>query len=180
MQGQQLHLISPHDSSPVPFWEHLNLNKAHARRGQSVVEFALVLPVLLALVGATTDFARLYSGWIGIQSAVRNASEYLATDPNGEVTSANAASIAADTINAELTGLGTFTSVSTLTCTGPEVQAAYSSDEAATGASADNPLGRATVVACLPFRPLFNYPFITQNGVWPVRVSATYEILQNR
>jgi Flp pilus assembly protein TadG len=156
------------------------MNKTHARRGQSLVEFALVLPVLLAIVGATTDFARLYSGWIGIQSAVRNASEYLATDPNGDVTSANASTIATDNINAELTALGTFTTVSTLTCAGPEVQAAYSSNEFATGASESNPLGRATVTACLPFRPLFSYPFITQNGAWPVRVSATYEVLQNR
>jgi Flp pilus assembly protein TadG len=138
------------------------------------------VPVLMAIVGATTDFARVYSGWIGLQSAVRNASEYLATNPNGDVTSGNASTIAAANVNAELTTLGTFTSVTTLTCTSPQVQANYSSSATATGASTKYPLGDATVTACIPFRPLFSYPLITQNGVWPVSVSATYEVLQNR
>lgn len=156
------------------------MDKPRKTRGQSLVEFALVLPVLLALVGATTDFARVYSGWIGLQSAVRNASEYLATNPNDDVTSANASAIAAANINTELTSLGTFTSVSSLTCTDPQVQVTYSSSSTATGASSKYPLGRATVNSCVPFRPLFNYPFITQNGALSIRVSATYEILQNR
>jgi len=30
-------------------------------KGQSVVEFALVLPVLLTMVGATLDLARVYA-----------------------------------------------------------------------------------------------------------------------
>lgn len=157
------------------------MNRSRRTRGQSLVEFALVVPVLMALVGATTDFARMYSGWIGLQSAVRNASEYLATNPNDDVTSGNASTIAAANVNAELTTLGTFTSVTTLTCASPEIQASYSSStDPARGASTKYPLGHAIVTACMPFRPLFSYPLITQNGVWPVTVSATYEVLQNR
>jgi Flp pilus assembly protein TadG len=145
-----------------------------------VVEFAIILPVFLALVGATADVARVYSAWIGVNSATRDAAEYVATNPNGDVTTANAGTIAADRLNSQLTTLGPFTSVATITCGGPQVQVAYSSSDTAPGASGDFPLGRATVNSCLPFRPLFNYPFITQNGTWTVRVGSTYEVLQNR
>ena len=154
--------------------------KRRRTRGQSLAEFALVLPVFLALVGATIDFSRMYSGWIGIHAAVRNAAEYLATNPQKDVTGANAGTKAAATLNTELTNLATFTSVTSISCSGPEVQATYSSSSTATGASSKYPLGTATVTACLPFRPLFSYPFITQNGAWPIRVSATYQVLQNR
>jgi Flp pilus assembly protein TadG len=161
--------------------ELLILNKVRKTRGQAVVEFAIILPVFLALVGATTDVARVYSAWIGVQSAARNAAEYLATNPpTANVTTANAGAIAAARVSDELPSLGSFTSVAVITCTGPEVQVTYSSSPTATGASTKYPLGSATVNACLPFRPLFNYPFITQNGAWSLRVGATYQVLQNR
>jgi Flp pilus assembly protein TadG len=144
------------------------------------VEFAIIVPVMLALVGATADFARLYSSWISVHSATRAAAEYLATNPDKDVTSANAGAIGATLMNDEVTGLGTFSSVATLTCTSPQVQVAYSSNPTATGASNKYPLGRAVVSACAPFRTLFNYPFITQNGAWVLSATATYEVLQNR
>ena len=148
-------------------------------RGQAVVEFAIILPVFLALVGATTDFARVYSAWIGVHSAARAAAEYLASNPDKNVTTLNAGTIAASRINDEIAGLGPFTSVVTLTCTAPQVQVTYSSNPAPPW-KVKYPLGRATVTACLPFRTLFNYPFITQNGAWSVSAGATYEIIQNR
>ena len=157
------------------------MKKVRATRGQSVVEFAIILPVFLALVGATADVARVYSTWIGVHSAARDAAEFLATNPNKNVTTGNAASIAVAQVNGELSTLGPFTSVATLTCTGPEVQVTYSSStDPAIGGSTNYPLGRATVNACLPFRTLFSYPFITQNGAWSVSAGATYEVLQNR
>jgi Flp pilus assembly protein TadG len=145
-----------------------------------VVEFAIILPVFLALVGATADVARVYSAWIGVNSATRDASEYVATNPDHDVTSANAGAIAAARLNSQLATLGPFTDVATITCATPQVQVVYSSSASAPGASDDYPIGRATVNSCLPFRPLFNYPFITQNGAWTVRVGATYEVIQNR
>jgi Flp pilus assembly protein TadG len=157
------------------------LKKVRATRGQSVVEFAIILPVFLALVGATADVARVYSTWIGVHAAARAAAEYLASNPEQTVTTANAATIAVTRVNDELSPLGPFTSVASLTCTAPQVLTAYSSSaDPAVGASVSHPLGRATVNACLPFRTLFSYPFITQNGAWAVSASATYEVLQNR
>ena len=40
-------------------------------------EFALLLPVLLALVGVTVDFARVYQAWTDLESATRDAAQYL-------------------------------------------------------------------------------------------------------
>ena len=48
------------------------MKKVRATRGQSVVEFAIILPVFLALVGATADVARVYSTWIGVHAAARD------------------------------------------------------------------------------------------------------------
>lgn len=156
------------------------MNKVRTSRGQAVVEFAIIVPVLLALVGATADFARIYSSWISVHSATRAAAEYLATNPDKDVTSANAGTIAAALINSEASGMGAFSSVTTLTCAGPEVQVTYSSSATATGASSKYPLGRAVIGTCVPFHTLFNYPFITQGGAWVLSSTATFEVLQNR
>jgi Flp pilus assembly protein TadG len=49
-------------------------------RGQSIVEFALVVPLLLGLVGVTLDFARFYQVWMRLQAVTRDTAEFLATD----------------------------------------------------------------------------------------------------
>ena len=38
-------------------------------RGQSVVEFALVLPILLLLLAATIDFGRLFYTYVAVDNA---------------------------------------------------------------------------------------------------------------
>lgn len=59
----------------------------HERRrgGQSVVEFALVLPVLLLLLLIGIDFGRVFLGWINLQTMVRNAANFAANNPQGWV-----------------------------------------------------------------------------------------------
>ena len=53
-----------------------------ADRGQSIVEFALVVPILLMLVVAIADFSRLYSAMVAIESATREAADYGAFQTN--------------------------------------------------------------------------------------------------
>ena len=45
-------------------------------RGQSLVEFALVLPILLLIVLAAIDFGRLYLGYVNAQNLARVAANY--------------------------------------------------------------------------------------------------------
>lgn len=44
--------------------------------GQSVVEFALIVPVLLLIVIAVADFGRLYNAAVAVESAAREAADY--------------------------------------------------------------------------------------------------------
>jgi Flp pilus assembly protein TadG len=44
--------------------------------GQSVVEFALVVPVILLLVIAIADFGRLYTGAVAVEAAAREAADF--------------------------------------------------------------------------------------------------------
>lgn len=147
-------------------------------RGQAVVEFAILLPVLLGLAGASTDFARIYQQDISLSAAARDAAEFVATNRSQTITAANAGQAAADVMNSQI-GAGTFTAVSTLTCTTPQVQVSYSTSSSATGATGKYPLGTAIVTACVPFQTLFRYPFVPSDGL-VIRTSARFEVLQNR
>jgi PKD repeat protein len=49
-------------------------------RGQSLVEFALVAPVMLLLTLTALDFGRVYLGWINLQTATRAASNFAANN----------------------------------------------------------------------------------------------------
>lgn len=46
------------------------------RSGQSVVEFALVLPVLLLMLLGIADLGRLYNSAVAVESAAREAADY--------------------------------------------------------------------------------------------------------
>jgi PKD repeat protein len=47
--------------------------------GQSLVEFALVLPVLLVIVMMGLDFGRVFLGWVNLNNTARIAANYAAT-----------------------------------------------------------------------------------------------------
>lgn len=52
-------------------------------RGQSMVEFALVLPILFVLLLISIDFGRVYLGYINVQNMARIAANEAATNPLG-------------------------------------------------------------------------------------------------
>ena len=52
------------------------------RRGQGLVEFALLLPLLLLVVLGAIDFGRAMFSWIQITNASREAAAYAAFNPN--------------------------------------------------------------------------------------------------
>jgi TadE-like protein len=54
----------------------------HSTRGQSIVEFALVAPVLLLILVAIADFGRLYATMVAVEAATREAADYGAFDAN--------------------------------------------------------------------------------------------------
>ena len=45
-------------------------------RGQALVEFALVLPILALLLVMAIDFGRVYFGWVALQNATRIAADF--------------------------------------------------------------------------------------------------------
>jgi len=56
-------------------------HKKHRLRGQSLVEFALVLPILLLLILGAMDFARMFSTKITLTNAAREGANYLSRHP---------------------------------------------------------------------------------------------------
>jgi Flp pilus assembly protein TadG len=178
-------------------WAHLRpattgfggRKRASRHRGQSLVEFSIVLPVLLAIVGVVIDASRVYQVWTNLESATRDAAQYLATS-NTDPSSADHTTQGTNSDNKaiyllnEATG-ATFTrstTQGTLTdCSHPQVTTTFTTDTSyASGGTAANPAGTARVKACLPFRTLFAYPFLTTNGAWIVNSDRKYTILVGR
>jgi PKD repeat protein len=50
-------------------------------RGQSLVELAFILPVLLLLALIALDFGRVYLGWVNLQNMARIAADFAANHP---------------------------------------------------------------------------------------------------
>ena len=158
-------------------------------RGQSLVEFSVVLPVMLALTGVVIDASRLYQVWVNLESSTRDAAQYLATsnrDPsNADYTTAgsNADNKAQYILE---TGTGSSFAISptsgTLTdCSSGQVTTTYTVDTTWTnGGSSAFPLSTAKVKSCLAFKTVFAYPFLTTNGAWQLRTEREMTVLVGR
>jgi len=151
-----------------------------------VTEFAIILPVMLAFLGMGIDFARVFQAWITLESATRDAAEAVATDTT-VTTSTQALDRAKRTICLQAQNIpgyarsGLASPDDVELCTAPTVTvASFTVSPAADGASDEHPLGTASIQVSLPFRPLFAYPLITQNGTWTIVTSGTFSILRGR
>jgi hypothetical protein len=153
-------------------------------RGQSLAEFGLLLPLMLAFLGLTIDFARVFQAWIAVESATRDAAELAATSATS---SAGALTLAQKTICLQARDIpgfrrsGSPAPADVEQCAAPNVSiVTFSLSTTAPGASSMHPIGTATVETRLPFSPLFAYPFITQNGVWTIVARESFSIVQGR
>jgi PKD repeat protein len=64
-----------------PHAPHRVTSRRSRRRGQALVEFALVLPAFLLLLVIAVDFGRLFFSYIEINNAAREGASYAATNP---------------------------------------------------------------------------------------------------
>lgn len=152
-------------------------------RGQSLTEFALILPVMLTLFGAAIDFSRLYNTWINLEAATRDAAEYVATCVNG-----SALLLRCDGIGASTTALAQAKRVvctelgHAATCTDPAVTVpTYTQDPSfAAGGSTNTPVTTVTVRATTTFQTIFPYPLLTNNGQRTLTAVRQYKIIQGR
>jgi Flp pilus assembly protein TadG len=153
------------------------------RNGQSLTEFALILPVMLTLFGAAVDFSRLYNTWINLEAATRDAAEYVATCVNG-----SALLLRCDGAGASTTALAQAKRVvctelgHSATCTDPVVSVpTYTQDPSfAVGGSANTPVTTVSVRATTTFRTIFPYPLLTNNGQRTLTTERQYKIIQGR
>jgi Flp pilus assembly protein TadG len=174
------------------------LGRHRRSRGQSLAEFALVLPVMLALLGMGVDFARLFFQWIDLEAATRDAAQYVASDPAFGTTGgyydlsdstnycstypcSSAPSTDAKTVLDAATGRAFTKSSSQTDCTTPKVWASLASPDtsASSGGNSKNPISKAQVTACIPFRMYVSYPWL-KNGTWVVRTDRTVSTIVGR
>jgi Flp pilus assembly protein TadG len=123
-----------------------------------MVEFALVLPILLTMVGAAVDLARLYQTWISLEGSTRDAAE--SVTHNVLILSSADATTAAQTVICAEFGQAS-------TCANPRVTVPTfylctypSTDPKCAGGSTNHPVAVATVSATTTFRTIVPYPFL--------------------
>jgi hypothetical protein len=56
-------------------------DRRRGRRGQSLVEFSLTVPMVLLMVLFGLDFGRVFLGWVALNQAAREAANYAAMNP---------------------------------------------------------------------------------------------------
>jgi Flp pilus assembly protein TadG len=142
---------------------------------------ALILPFLLAFAGGATDLARAYQAWLTIESAARNAAEYVATtsaDSTAALTDARHVVCQESQVAPGFTKGSPPNAIQN--CVAPVVTVpSFVISITQTGATSANPIATAHVRVTLPFNTLFPYPFVPHGG-WTLSSDATYAVVRNR
>jgi Flp pilus assembly protein TadG len=152
-----------------------------ARRGQALAEFALILPIILALVGAGVDFARGYAAQMTLQTATRNAAEAAAYDV-AVTTVAQATTKARAVVCTEAQRLPGFVAGAggdVATCTQPSVTVTWTRDATTPGANDRYPLVTVTVATSLDFDTTVPWPLLP-DGSWTLGAFESFSIMQGR
>ncbi|HVM19769.1 MAG TPA: TadE/TadG family type IV pilus assembly protein [Egibacteraceae bacterium] len=158
----------------------MNTLKRKRSRGQSLAEFALILPLLITLTGAAMDFARVYQASITLQTATRNAAEFTATRSVSQSGAQTEAQRVVCTETQNLPGFTAGSGGSIPTCTAPTVTVtSFTVSTTAPGASATYPLATSVVHAELPFRTVIPWPWLP-GGTWDIGTTQTYTVIQGR
>lgn len=144
----------------------LRLLRRRPLRGQSLAELAIILPILCGLAGGATDLARAYQAWLTLESASRNAAEYVATTTS--ITDSTSALAAAKTVVCTETSTipGYQAGAGSNPCTAPSVTVvAFSVSTTAPGATQKNPIASAEIRVSVQFRTLVPWPFLPNQAI---------------
>lgn len=79
-------MTEPHRMGGAPWWRERGRTHRSPRRhgrGQSLVEFALILPVFLLVLLMAIDFGRALYGWVVLQNSARIAANFAGLNPDG-------------------------------------------------------------------------------------------------
>ncbi len=155
---------------------------------------ALILPLLLGLAGAATDLATAYQIWLTVQSATRNAAEYVATsscDP-AATTCAAAQTDGKRVVCLESQDVPNFApgpGNNPATCTNPVVTTTWTTCNGSSGVvgnanycpggSVKNPVRTARVTVTLQYRTLVPWPLLPQ-GTATLSADQHYSIVAGR
>ena len=124
------------------------------RRGNAIVEFTVLFPVMLLMLFGTMDFARVFFGGIAMENAARAGVQYGALSPGkaGDTSGIQAAALA-DAAGQGLTGV-TATATSYCACTGSN-----STVSCSTGTCAgQTPNGYVEATVQYTFNSILRYP----------------------
>lgn len=135
--------------------------------GQSIVELAILLPIVLTVVVGALDLSRAYERQIKLEGAVRNAAERIARDIHvGDATTALTNAKPWICLAMDLPA-----GCTTVTVTVPAFQTPAS-------ATSTTPT-TVTITATLPFSTLVPYPFLsTEDGAFTLRASSAYSFIR--
>lgn len=143
----------------------LSLFRHGATRGVAAVEFALIAPVLVALLGATTDLGRGIERAIMLETAARSGAEWLGLNPFDALANDVSQAAVRSAMAPALTGLPNATvTVSNSVCLCPDANGRV------TGTPSVGACGTACATGIARFRTIrvsepFNVIFPTTNFI---------------